>query len=765
MTRDACLSRVERIVRANEPGFPVFIDVANTDDYRLIRETLEEYCGKQMSIADFIREDVAVDLGNVLVEVRNSIDGVLVTGLSAYLHLRSKEEAVGFILDTEYCVTGNGPCFVLTYGMRGIFTEFERNHPNPCWKERFFVIGDNPADGYGSYVFFDEELKGVAGTFQGAFANSLQSFIRGIDCEPANWEGSCVNKTQLENLARTRRFRILRSPFDLLEFCCRDMPPSVKSDMGSDSQWIELIPEVLEAKTWTAFFRRKFGEMSLEEVLASNWSRMDASARWFLFLGLKASGASSPYLQKVLESSLTVQAFIERLYSAILSVDVSASEFRRMYDERKKLLAGVKDSTALKTFVELSKGAGRNRLFYMTDLSLDEQKAVLECLFDAPEHYAGFASGEYRHIFPALADYATRYDFSGDDGKLAKYFADYRRQKVCNRVEPEFLAVVADEATRRSYNLLATRDSVFSKAYNAADGVKVIWVDALGAEFLPYLKRKAVERGLIARMSFGRANVPTITDFNKLFLKDIPHEVTKRLDNLKHDGDEAFNNDRKLPFYLIKELQILDEVMDHVHGCLTAGAKRVIVVSDHGATRLPVVLGRERLTHAMESKGRHGGRCCEALPTMADSIPEATKENGYFVLADYNRFKGGNAGQFENHGGATLEEVIAPVIEFSLGEVRYQAYLANPKISVVRGRTATVKISVAPSPQTVSVRIGDRVCLAKPVVGATGQFEILIDEEVKTGEYEIAVIADNDELADRLKLVVMRGGVVEKKLF
>ena len=72
---------------------------------------------------------------------------------------------------------------------------------------------------------------------------------------------------------------------------------------------------------------------------------------------------------------------------------------------------------------------------------------------------------------------------------------------------------------------------------------------------------------------------------------------------------------------------------------------------------------------------------------------------------------------------------------------------------------------MAPSPQAVSVRIRDRVCLAKPVVGVTGQFEILIDEEVKPGEYEIAVIADNDELADRLKLVVMRGGVVEKKLF
>ena len=765
MTLDECLSRVDRLVGDKGPGFPVFIDVAGSDDYRIVREVLEQKCATPISVADFVGGDLSIDLGRVLMEVRNSFDGVLVTGLSAYLHLRNREETLGFILDTEYCVTGSGPCFVLTYGMRNTFAEFERNHPNPCWKERFFVVGNSQAPAYRSYVFFDEGLKEVAGTFRGSFANSLASFIRGIDCEPFTREGSCVTKAQLESLGRTRRFRILRSPFDLLEYCCSDIPPSVKSDMGSDAQWIELIPEVLEAKTWKAFFRRRFGEMSLEDVLATKWAGMDTSARWFLFLGLKAGGASSSYLQKVLESSLTVQAFIDRLYSAILSVDVGAPDFRSMYDERKKLLAGVKDSTALKTFVELSKGAGKNRLFYMTDSTLDEQKAVLECLFDAPEHYAGFVSGEYRHIFPALADYAMRYDFADDDGKLAKYFADYRRQKVCNKVEPEFIEVVAAEATRRSYNLLATRDSVFSKAYNVGDGVKVIWVDALGAEFLPYLKRKATERRLTARMSVGRANVPTITDFNKLFLKDVPHEVTKRLDKLKHDGDEAFNNDRKLPFYLIKELQILDDVMDKVHGYLTAGAKRVIVVSDHGATRLPVVLGRERLTHAMESKGRHGGRCCEALPTMADSIPEATKENGYFVLADYNRFKGGNAGQFENHGGATLEEVIAPVIEFSLGEVRYQAYLANPKVSVVRGRTATVKISVAPSPQTVSVRIGDRVCLAKPVVGATGQFEILIDEEVKLGEYEIAVIADNDELADRLKLVIMRGGVVEKKLF
>lgn len=42
-----------------------------------------------------------------------------------------------------------------------------------------------------------------------------------------------------------------------------------------------------------------------------------------------------------------------------------------------------------------------------------------------------------------------------------------------------------------------------------------------------------------------------------------------------------------------------------------------------------------------------------------------TEDNGYWVLANYDMFKGGRPGTVEVHGGATLEEVCVPIIEFT----------------------------------------------------------------------------------------------------
>ncbi len=58
------------------------------------------------------------------------------------------------------------------------------------------------------------------------------------------------------------------------------------------------------------------------------------------------------------------------------------------------------------------------------------------------------------------------------------------------------------------------------------------------------------------------------------------------------------------------------------------------------------------------------GRCCKAFSGY--DLPFATEENGYIVLADYGRFAGSRAANVEVHGGATLEEVVVPVITLSL---------------------------------------------------------------------------------------------------
>ena len=67
----------------------------------------------------------------------------------------------------------------------------------------------------------------------------------------------------------------------------------------------------------------------------------------------------------------------------------------------------------------------------------------------------------------------------------------------------------------------------------------------------------------------------------------------------------------------------------------------------------------------MNSAGEHGGRCCP-INALNEKPDCATEENGWWVLANYDRFAGGRLASVEVHGGVTLEEILVPVIEFAL---------------------------------------------------------------------------------------------------
>lgn len=119
---------------------------------------------------------------------------------------------------------------------------------------------------------------------------------------------------------------------------------------------------------------------------------------------------------------------------------------------------------------------------------------------------------------------------------------------------------------------------------------------------------------------------------------------------------------------LDEEFAIIDKVLDEIKNSLAKRqAEKIILTSDHGASRLAVMYGRE-IKYRMNSSGEHSGRCCPI--NFIDEKPAcASEENGYWILANYDRFAGGRLSSIEVHGGATLEEVLVPVIEFSLREV------------------------------------------------------------------------------------------------
>ena len=117
-----------------------------------------------------------------------------------------------------------------------------------------------------------------------------------------------------------------------------------------------------------------------------------------------------------------------------------------------------------------------------------------------------------------------------------------------------------------------------------------------------------------------------------------------------------------LPIHLISELDLIENMLKQVVVYLSnPNIERVFLISDHGSSRLAVINESEN-TIEMVEKGIHSGRCC--LMTDSDEIPKfATSENGYWCLANYDRFKGGRKACVEVHGGATLEEVAIPIIE------------------------------------------------------------------------------------------------------
>ena len=80
----------------------------------------------------------------------------------------------------------------------------------------------------------------------------------------------------------------------------------------------------------------------------------------------------------------------------------------------------------------------------------------------------------------------------------------------------------------------------------------------------------------------------------------------------------------------------------------------------------------------MHSDGEHAGRCCP-INELDDKPDCATEANGYWVIANYDRFAGGRLSSIEVHGGATLEEILVPVIEFTLKDSTVEAKNAIEK--------------------------------------------------------------------------------------
>jgi len=187
-------------------------------------------------------------------------------------------------------------------------------------------------------------------------------------------------------------------------------------------------------------------------------------------------------------------------------------------------------------------------------------------------------------------------------------------------------------------------------------------------EYLSYITELARKKGLSIHIDVARADLPTITSVNKSFYDGwtgLSKYKEEELDETKHKKKGGyFYTEEKKPIHLVKELEIIKKAIECAKTSLAMHeCRQFVIASDHGASRL-AVLRKDENPHPTDTQGEHSGRCCKAYEESDREF--VIEENGYFVRTDYGRYKGSREANVEVHGGASLEEILVPIITLKL---------------------------------------------------------------------------------------------------
>ncbi len=267
---------------------------------------------------------------------------------------------------------------------------------------------------------------------------------------------------------------------------------------------------------------------------------------------------------------------------------------------------------------------------------------------------------------------------------------------------------------------------------------------------MAYITELVRKKGLSMQVDITYSELPTITSINKGFYEKWAGPLKykeEELDNIKHKDAGGFvYTDGSAPTHLYSELKVIERAIDFaatelaLHHC-----KTFVIASDHGASRL-AVLQKQEEKYETDTKGEHSGRCCKEFPEA--DLPYAIKENGYLVLADYGRFKKSRAANVEVHGGASLEEVLVPVITLRLKKQSDLTIriLNEDKIQSDRhaGTTLNIYISDVEHSSNVSIVIAGKPYFATKK-DAT-HYSVLLEDYKRAKKNVAADVYDGDDL-------------------
>ncbi len=773
---------------------PLIVDVQNTEDLQKIMGRYKFDQGVTFrSATRYCNPDADPKLGDLYWELKEKEGTVFVTGFSVFLKLKGKtflEEH----LETILTLSIKGHVVVVTYQCKR-FLKHILEGGNPRLAMRVVVVEgrEGGEERYPSLVFASENFR-QAQKPDTVSLDGIENLVR------IEEEGEGINAGEVTVYTRKTKSSYPVSLVSISDFndayevlCGIDSKTfGIPASCGTDAQWLYALEQFFSNKknSWAEVIDACFGDRKKLGYAIHDYASFKPEKRWLYFIGLKMFGCpNNRYIEKALDDAGDDDtAFVKGLYRSILSVAPSDKDFAGYYEERKKVLrqlsqlnGSANKNADAEDFCKVVAGKEDKAIYYLTDNTQEEKEMILDMLDRYGKGYGRQKLGDIlKTVYPDLAAYLSFYDFGKGKELLNGYFDDYKYQKVINRILPEFKKTVTEQAEKRDYNaILPSRASVVGSIDKT--GAKLYFTDAMGVEFLSFIRSQCKDAGLWTKVSVCRCELPSITSCNKEFLDDFEDKTgecqtvsVKGIDEIKHHGKENCDYQKtKLPVHLIRELEIIKGVLSDARKDLVSGTiQKAVLIADHGASRLAVIHETENVWK-MAEKGEHSGRCC--LKSEVDKQPPfATDAGDFWALANYDRFKGGRKAAVEVHGGATLEEVVVPVIEITRHPEKMEVYLFRedktladygivvpdtPEIDVSYKKVAVVKIYVSGKVSDVSLEIDGKRYVAQ-AMDDPHYFRVeLADIKNRTKTYLASVYADGNPIAENLPVKVKSMGM------
>jgi hypothetical protein len=541
------------------------------------------------------------------------------------------------------------------------------------------------------------------------------------------------------------------SAFDELKHKYQNEFGKLAQTEGSAYNWGKLLEDLNTTKKNILQYLAAQNFASPEYIFLQLAKKNDYKS-WLFFLYLKLQTNKHSYLGYVASKAASQTDLLEAAKTAILEFAVTDNNFRSFYEQRKVLLKGVSDAD-MASFTPKIYQRSADRIAYLTDNTKVEKQAIIVSICE------GAKIDRLPVSYPDLCSYMQDYQF--DDKSFTKYFSAYKKCKVHNKIDADFANVVRKYAAIRPYNSLPPRSSVFSKLEK--EKAVLMWLDALGVEFLGYIKDVCAELKLRFDNKIARANLPTITSINREFYDEWQggKEVrVKDIDELKHHPERGYDfNNSPFPIHLSEELEVVRAALERAKTKLETGEyRKVIIASDHGASRLAVISPDVQIDSS-GCEAKSSGRFCQGqnLP-VAENI---AAENEYAVLADYSRFEGSRAASVEVHGGATLEEVIVPIIELTLSDSNIQITLESSIIEISYKKAPELVLIITPDCDTVNVSVSGTVYKVEKL--ERSRYKIVMPD-LKKGNYTLDVFDNQNKIASK-EFTIKSKGFVERDIF